>query len=287
MGFYNKNKRFLSSKNGNLVLLQPNFRNMNFVDTHTHLSREYYPDDFDEVVARAIEAGVTQAIVPCVNAQSINSLFEAADQYPQHLFPLIGLHPTDITETYREDLALMESLLTDPRVAGIGEIGIDLYHDTSLRSEQQEVFYTQLTWARERNMPLSIHIRSGYEDALDIFNKFGNVQWSGVLHCFSGGIQEAEWAIRHGFALGIGGVVTFKNNKLQEIVKAVGPEHIVLETDAPFLAPTPHRGTRNESMYIPLIAAKVAEVFNLPLEEIARITTENSQRIFQKLKTEK
>lgn len=277
----------LSTKNGNLVLLQSKFRNMNFVDTHTHLSREYYPDDFDEVVARAIAAGVTQAIVPCVNAQSISCLFEAADQYPKNLFPLIGLHPTDITETYRQDLALMKGLLDDPRVAGIGEIGIDLYHDTSLRSEQQEVFYTQLSWARELDMPLSIHIRSGYEDALAIFNKFGNVQWKGVLHCFSGGIQEAEWAVKHGFTLGIGGVVTFKNNKLQDIVKAVGPKHIVLETDAPFLAPTPHRGTRNESAYIPLIAAKVAEVCDLPLEEIARITTENSQRIFQKLKSEK
>ena len=259
---------------------------MNFVDTHTHLSREYYPDDFDEVVARAIEAGVTQAIVPCVNAQSIDSLFDAANQYPQHLFPLIGLHPTDITENYRQDLALMESRLTDPRVAGIGEIGIDLYHDTSLRSEQREVFNTQLTWAYERHMPLSLHIRDGYEDALQILNSFGNTTWSGVLHCFSGGIQEAEWGIKHGFALGIGGVVTFKNNKLQDIVKAVGPEHIVLETDAPFLAPTPYRGTRNESMYIPLIAAKVADIFGLPVEEIARITTENSQRIFQKLKVE-
>lgn len=258
---------------------------MHFVDTHSHLSREYFPDDFNDVVKRALEANVPQIVIPCVNAHSIASLMEAANQYPQNLFPLIGLHPTDITESYRQDLAFMESFLNDPRVAGIGEIGIDLYHDTSFRSEQQEVFYTQLGWARDLEMPLSIHIRNGYEDAINILNKFGNTLWKGVLHCFSGGIQEAEWAIRHGFALGIGGVVTFKNNKLQNIVKHVGVEHIVLETDAPFLAPAPHRGTRNESKYIPLIAAKVAEICNLTIEETALITTENSQRIFNKLNT--
>lgn len=256
---------------------------MHFVDTHSHLYKEYYPDDLEDVINRAREAQVMQAILPCVNSHSISDIFAAVDQYPQMLFPLIGLHPTDVFENYKEELKIMESYLSDPRVIGIGEIGMDLYHDDNFRAEQREVFYTQLQWARELNMPISVHIRSGYEDAIELFNKFGQVKWNGILHCFSGGIQEAEWAVKRGFYLGVGGVVTFKNNKLQEIVKLVGPEHIVLETDSPFLAPVPHRGTRNESAYIPLIAAKVAEVCEVSVEQIMQITTENSFRLFPQL----
>ncbi len=253
---------------------------MYFIDSHGHICNEYYTEDFNSVMERAIAARVEKIILPCVNAQSIPCIFDAVEQYPQHLFPLIGLHPTDITENYLEDLALLENQLTRPEVVGIGEIGMDLYHDTSYKEIQQKVFYRQLTWAKERNFPLSLHIRSAYTEAITILKKFNQHDLRGVLHCFSGGIQEADWAVRHGFALGIGGVVTFKNNKLQEIVKHVGIENIVLETDAPFLAPTPYRGQRNESSYIPIIAQKVADILETSIEEVAEKTTQNAEKIF-------
>lgn len=253
---------------------------MYFIDSHAHICTEYYTEDFDEVVKNAIDARVEKIILPCVNVQSIKHILDAAEKYPQHLFPLIGLHPTDITENYKEDLVTLGKQLSHPQVVGVGEIGMDLYHDTQYKEIQKEVLYHQLSWAKELNLPLSLHIRSAYADALEILKKFSNCNLRGILHCFSGGIQEADWAIKSGFILGIGGVVTFKNNKLQDIVKHVGLENIALETDSPFLAPTPYRGQRNESAYIPIIAQKVADIFETSIERVAEITTHNVESIF-------
>jgi TatD DNase family protein len=166
---------------------------------------------------------------------------------------------------------------------GVGEIGIDLYHDKTFIKEQEIAFQRQLTWAAERNLPVSIHIRDGYEEAFRILKPFVQNGLNGVLHCFSGGIQEAHWAVNYGLKLGIGGVVTFKKNKLENIVKEIGIEHIVLETDAPFLAPDPYRGKQNESSYIPLIANKIASIFDIPLAEVRRITSENACSVFTKI----
>ena len=251
-----------------------------FIDTHAHLCEEYYHDTLDQVVQRAIDAKVDPIILPGVNAAGISELLEMADRYKGHIFPLIGLHPEDTKADYKEELQTIADYLDDKRVIGIGEIGLDFYFSREFEKEQIEVFDIQLGWAKERQMPLSLHIRNAYEEAIPVLKKYDHCGLKGVLHCFSGGIQEAQWGIRFGFALGVGGVVTFKNNKLQDIVKEVGLQHIVLETDAPYLAPVPYRGKTNESSYIPLIAQKVAEVTGESLETIMEVTTENAKRIF-------
>ena len=256
---------------------------MNYVDTHTHIYKEYYPENFDEVVARAVQAGVTQMVLPCVNSSSIHFIKDAVAAYPKNFFPLAGLHPSDVNENFRDELAAIKAWLGAPALVGVGEIGMDLYHDDNFVKEQMEAFDTQMGWAVDGNYPVSIHVRSAYEEAFVVLKNFTRSPLRGVMHCFSGGIREAVKVIEMGFVLGIGGVVTFKNNKLQDVVKEVGLQHLVLETDAPFLAPTPHRGTPNESSYIPLIAEKLSEIFEVPVEEVRDITTRNAWRVFDKI----
>jgi len=251
-----------------------------YIDSHAHLYREYYPDDFQEVIQCAIEHRVEKVILPCVSAESLPDIFEVVQQFPKNLFPLIGLHPTDVNHGYKRQLTVLEKYLDDKRVVGIGETGIDLYHDKTFYAEQLVAFETQLHWAKETRMPLSIHIRDGFNEALSVLKKFKSASLRGILHCFSGGIQEARWAIDNGFLLGISGVVTFKKNKLQEIVKEVGIKALALETDAPFLAPDPYRGKRNESAYIPIIAEKIADVLEISVEKVMETTTENVEGIF-------
>lgn len=248
---------------------------MTFIDSHGHLYKEYYEDDLDQVILRAIQADVTKVVLPCVTSQSLADIFSVVERYPDNLFPLVGLHPTDIPEDYEQELSILEKYLDDPRVVGIGEIGMDLYHSTDKLEEQRIVFARQLEWACLRRLPVSMHIRSAYAEAIEILREFSGSGLKGILHCFSGGIQEAQWAVRDGYLLGVGGVITFKNNKLKDIIKIVGLEHIALETDAPFLAPTPYRGTRNESSYIPIIAQAVADIFECSIEKVADVTTAN------------
>jgi len=251
-----------------------------YIDSHAHLYREYYPDDFRKVIQRAIEYRVEKIILPCVSAESLPDIFEVTRQFPKNLFPLIGLHPTDVNQGYKSQLSVLEKHLSDQYVVGIGETGIDLYHDKTFYAEQVVAFETQLHWAKETQLPLSIHIRDGFNEALSVLKRFKSTALRGILHCFSGGIQEAKWAIDNGFLLGISGVITFKKNKLQDIVKEVGITALALETDAPFLAPDPYRGKRNESAYIPIIAEKIAEVLEISAEEVMRITTEHVEGIF-------
>ena len=251
-----------------------------YIDTHAHLYREYYPDNLQGVIQRAIDARVERVLLACVDAQTPPMIAEAVEMFPENIFGLIGLHPSDVRENYEEVLFELETHIEDRNIVGIGEIGLDFYHDRDFEQEQLTVFRRQLDWARDRKMPLSLHIRNGYNEAVPILNEYEPGSLSGVLHCFSGGIQEAEWAIKRGFAIGIGGIVTFKNSKLQELIPKIGLGHIVLETDAPYLAPTPHRGTPNESSYIPLIAQKIAEIMDVSVKEVMERTTENALRIF-------
>ena len=256
---------------------------MPFVDTHTHLYREEYPENFEEVVQRALEAGVMQMILPGVNSRTPEQINEAVDLYPQNMFALFGLHPEDTHADFEEELAKVESHLSDRNVVGIGEIGLDYYWDRTFEKEQEEAFYRQLCWARDRRMPMSLHIRSAYPEAIKIMQQFKPGELSAVMPCFSGGIQEAEWAVKRGFAIGVGGVVTFKNSKLQELLPVIGLENIVLETDSPYLAPVPHRGKPNESSYIPLIAQKIADIFKVSMETVMSQTSETAHRIFKLL----
>lgn len=253
---------------------------MYFIDTHTHLYREYYQEDFEVVVQRAIDAKVPQMILGCVNEETPAQINEAVALFPNNIFALVGLHPEDVKENFAQELAQLETHFSDPNVIGVGEIGLDYYWDRTYEQQQKDVFYQQLCWVRDRHLPLSLHIRSAYPDAIDILKQFKEGELTGVMHCFSGGIQEAQWAVKHGFALGVGGTVTFKNSKLGELLTQVGLEHIVLETDAPYLAPMPYRGKRNESSYVPLVAQKLADVFNVSLETVANQTTETARRIF-------
>jgi len=251
-----------------------------FIDSHAHLYREYYPEDFQEVIQRAITNRVEKVILPCVSAESLDDIFEVVTLYPKNLFPLIGLHPTDVNPNYKNQLSILEKHLNNKNVVGIGETGIDLYHDKTYYAEQLIAFETQLNWAKDTGFPLSIHIRDAFNEALSVLKKFKSFGLRGILHCFSGGIQEAKWAVDHGFLLGISGVVTFKKNKLQDIVKEVGISALALETDAPFLAPDPYRGKRNESAYIPIIAEKVAQVLEISVDEVMKETTKNVEGIF-------
>jgi len=256
---------------------------MHFIDTHAHLYKEYFPATFKEVVQRAVQEDVKQIIVPCVKAANIFELFEAADQFPNNLYPLIGLHPTDVNEDYETEVEILEKYLSDERVVGIGECGLDLYWDKTYLEAQKIVMKKHLEWAKKYHYALSIHIRDAYAEVIQLLEKYGTENITGVMHCFSGGIQEAKWAVQHDFYLGISGVITFKNSKLQQIVKEIGLQHLVLETDAPFLAPVPYRGKTNESAYIPIIAEKVAEIFDTSIETIMEVTTQNSLNLFPKL----
>lgn len=256
---------------------------MPFVDTHTHLYREYYPENFEAVVQRALDAGVTRMILAGVDSKTPDQLQDAVSCFPDNMFALVGLHPEEVRADYEEELQAVKRRITDANVIGVGEIGLDYYWDRTFEKEQEEVFYRQLCWARDLGMPLSLHIRSAYSEAIRILRQFKPGELKGVMHCFSGGIQEAQWAVQHGFAIGVGGIVTFKNSKLQELLPEVGLQHIVLETDAPYLAPTPHRGKPNESSYISLIANKIAEIFNVPLQTVEDITTQNAYSIFDRL----
>jgi TatD DNase family protein len=253
---------------------------MFYIDTHAHLYREYYPEDLREVIQRAVDAKVERVLLACVDVNTPPMIAEAVEMFPDNVFGLVGLHPSDVKEDYEAQLAELETHFGDRNIVGVGEIGLDYYHDRDFEQEQQIVFRRQLDWARDRRLPLSLHIRNGYSEAIPILDSYAAGSLRGVLHCFSGGIQEADWAARHGFAIGIGGIVTFKNSKLQELVPKVGLDHIVLETDAPYLAPTPHRGTPNESSYIPLIAQKIAEIMDVSVKEVMERTTENALNIF-------
>ncbi len=254
-----------------------------YIDTHSHLYREYYPNDLENVIQRSIDAHVEKIILAGVDAVTPKLIAEAVELFPENIYGLIGLHPSDVKDNYQDVLDELEKHIEDKNIVGIGEIGLDYYHDRNFEKEQQITFKKQLDWARDLGKPLSLHIRSAYNEAVPIMNQYEIGSLKGVLHCFSGGTQEAEWAKKRGFMIGIGGIITFKNNKLQELLPSIGLKNIVLETDAPYLAPTPHRGTTNESAYIPLIAQKVAEIFNTPVKEVMKQTTENAIKIFPDL----
>lgn len=255
---------------------------MIFTDTHTHLYDGQFTDDEPDMIQRAIDAGVTKMFLPNCDSTTIDGMMQLANRYPEHCFPMMGVHPCYIKDNYKEELALAEKHLSDSKFYAVGEIGLDYYWDLTYKEQQIEAFKTQIDWALQYNLPIVIHSRESLQDCIDVVKNKQNGNLNGIFHCFSGNAHEARQAVDLGFYLGIGGVVTFKNSKLPEVLKEVDLSHIVLETDAPYLAPTPYRGKRNESSYIPLIAEKIAEIKEIPLEEVARITTQNATDIFNK-----
>lgn len=252
-----------------------------YTDSHTHLYLDAFNDDREEMIQRAIEAGVTRMFLPNIDSNTLEAMFRLADQFPSHCFPMMALHPTSVKEDYRNQLATIEQHIDDVRIVAIGESGIDLYWDTTFIKEQEEVFRTQINWAKERNLPLVIHARDSFQEIFRIMDDEGGDGLKGVFHSFTGTREDLIKALSFDFMIGINGIVTFKNSNLGEVVQEIPLERLLLETDAPFLSPVPYRGRRNESSYLVGIASRIAEIYNLTKEEIAQVTTQNALRLFQ------
>ncbi len=257
---------------------------MHFVDTHTHLFSTQFVDDIHDVIQRAIENGVDKLFLPNIDVASLDAMYALYQDYPKHCFPMAGLHPSDVNAQYKEALQQIEDWIDQHREQcfGIGETGLDYYWDKSFVAEQKQALQIQIEWAKSLDLPLILHTRESFHDNLEMVSKAQDGGLKGIFHCFTGDLEEAEAVIDAGFLLGIGGVITFKNSghALRQVLKHVDMKHLVLETDAPYLTPTPYRGKRNESAYIPLIAEQLAQIKDLPLEEVARETTQNALRLF-------
>lgn len=254
---------------------------MRLIDTHCHLDNEQFDDDLDAVIQRAKAAGVEQIFLPGVEVATIPKILEIADKYPDYVRPMMGIHPTDIGPQYKEDLEIIRQQLKERKFAAVGEIGVDLYWDKTYKAEQLIAFEEQIRMALEHDLPVNIHVRNAFDEAFDVLDKFKDAPLRGIFHCFSGSKEVAERFLKFpGLYFGIGGVLTFKNAKLPEVVELIGLDRIVLETDAPYLAPTPYRGKRNESVYLVEIAEYLAEIFKLMPTEVAEITTNNALRIY-------
>jgi TatD DNase family protein len=249
-------------------------------DTHSHIYSEEYNGEIDEVINRAFKQGVEKMLLPNIDSSSIKKMLDLADKYPGLCFPMIGIHPTSVKEDFEEELEVVEFWLSKRKFYGIGEIGIDLYWDKTFREEQEYVFCKQLKMAEKFDLPLSIHLRESYDVVLENVKKeyFDGIR--GVFHCFSGTAKQAKEVIELGFKIGIGGTVTFKNSGVDKMLEKLRPDDIVLETDSPYLAPVPLRGKRNESGNLIYVAKKVAEIFDLTEEEIARITSQTASELF-------
>lgn len=260
------------------------------IDTHCHIDEEAFEPDREEVIARQQQSGVQAMIVPGVNVASINSVMEVCHAHPGYCYPALGLHPEDVKADWREQLATVEAAIRAHRdeLVAIGEIGLDYYWDKTFKEEQKEVLRRQLLLARELNLPVILHNREATEDILTIVKEVGG---RGVFHCYSGSKETAEIILKMGFYLGIGGVLTFKNSKLSETLKELNQSEIknqqseilnrlLLETDAPYMAPTPHRGERNESRFMALVTERLAQVLNVSVDEIIEATSANARQLF-------
>lgn len=254
---------------------------MFLTDTHTHLYLDEFNADRVEVIQRAMEQDVRSMLLPNIDSSSINDLLQLCEQFPENCFPMMGLHPTSVKENYKDELEIVDHWLQKRTFYAIGEIGIDLYWDKTFRKEQEIAFAEQIELAKKYQLPIVIHMRNSFDEIYDILQDHISAELTGVFHCFTGSMEHAIKIIDMNFMLGIGGVVTFKNSGLDEIVKNIELKHIILETDSPFLAPVPYRGKRNESAYIRLIAKKIAEIKNISVNEVARITTHNANQLFK------
>jgi len=253
---------------------------MVFIDTHTHLFGEEFNDDIELVIERAKQLNVHKMLLPNIDIESIGAMKACAERFPNHCFPMIGIHPCSVNENYKNELEVIKSELESGyKYYGIGEIGMDLYWDKSTQQIQSEAFLTQCEWAVKHQLAVSIHTRSATYETIQILKSMKQCP-KGVFHCFSGSVEEGKEIIKLGFKLGIGGVITYKNSTLPETLKNFKPQDLVLETDSPYLPPTPHRGKRNESSYIPLIAQKVADTYEMNINEIAEITSANAKELF-------
>ena len=253
---------------------------MKLIDTHTHLYLQDFHNDIDQVIEKAVSVGVSKFYLPAIDSSELTNLFHLEDKFPGLCFAMMGLHPCSVKENFAEELAIVEDFLNKRKFVAIGEIGLDFYWDKTFIKEQYVCFLKQIELALSNRLPIVIHTREALDEAIRVVKKYATQNLRGIFHCFGGTLEQAKQIIDAGFYLGIGGVVTYKKSGLAEVLAEIDMKHIVLETDAPYLTPVPFRGKRNETSYLKYIAAKIAEIKKVTVEEVARITTENAEGIF-------
>jgi TatD DNase family protein len=254
---------------------------MKLIDTHTHLYTEAFDEDRDKVIKNAIAKGIERFYLPSIDSEYTSRMYDLEKEYPNHIRLMMGLHPTHVKENCKEELQHVEQNLSQHRFAAVGEIGIDLYWDQTFLKQQQEAFNTQIRWAKEYELPIVIHCRDAFDEVFEILEDHRGEGLSGIFHCFTGTKDQADRAIDLNLKLGIGGVVTFKNGKIDQFLDQISLDHIVLETDAPYLAPVPFRGKRNQSEYLVHILQKLALIYRRSASEIATITSKNALSVFK------
>ncbi|QEC68407.1 TatD family deoxyribonuclease [Panacibacter ginsenosidivorans] len=253
---------------------------MKFIDTHCHLYLEDFKSDINDIIEKAKKNGVEKFFLPAIDSSIIEAMLTMETKFPGACFAMMGLHPCSVKANYKEELKIAEDWLIKRKFAAIGEIGLDFYWDKTFTPEQYAAFEIQMQWALEKSMPIVIHTRNAMQETIDTVKPFAEKGLRGIFHCFSGTYENVKAIIDMGFLVGIGGVLTYKNAGLQQVIEKIGLAHIVLETDAPYLTPVPYRGKRNESSYIVFIAEKLAEIKKVTIEEVAAITTANAEKIF-------
>ena len=253
---------------------------MKIIDTHTHLYLKQFKDDIDKVIQRSIDKGINKFIFPAIDSTHFDDMHDLKNKYPGSIYLMSGLHPVDVKENYKEELEFVVNSLKSHSYVAIGEIGIDLYWDKTYLKQQQEAFEFQIRLAIKNDLPIVIHCREAFDEIFEILDKENCDKLRGVFHCFTGTLEQANRAIQLGFKLGIGGVVTFKNGGIDKFLNRIDLNHIVVETDSPYLAPVPFRGKRNESSYITYIIDKLSEIYGLPIKKIASVTTKNAEKVF-------
>ncbi len=252
------------------------------IDTHTHLYSEEFDHDRTEIIQRASNKGVTHFYLPAIDSEYHQKMLDLEQEYPNQIFAMMGLHPCYVKpETWEKELSIVEQYIRKRNFCAIGEIGIDLYWDKSTLDIQIKAFEQQIDWAIEQDLPIVIHTRESFDETLEVLQRKKHPKLRGIFHCFSGNLQQAKEAIELGFLLGIGGVVTFKNGKIDQFLHEIPLEKIVLETDSPYLAPVPHRGKRNESSYLDLVVGKLVDIYQKDFTEIDKITSNNALEIFK------
>ena len=253
-----------------------------FIDTHTHIYLEEFNADRKEIIKECNELNIKKLLLPNIDSNTIDELLNLTNDYKGFCFPMVGLHPCSVKNDYKKELEILKPYVKKYNPIAIGEIGIDLYWDKTTLNIQKAAFIEQINWAKEYKLPIVIHARDSYKEIFEILDLLNDENLSGVFHCFSSDLKDANHILNYGkFKLGIGGVVTFKNAGLDKTLSEIPIEHIVLETDSPYLSPVPFRGKRNKSSYITLIAKKISEIYSLEITEIEKITTNNAQEIFK------
>lgn len=255
---------------------------MNFIDTHTHLFASEFDNDIDIVIKNALDNGISKMLLPNIDSTTTTKMLQLCDRHPNNCYPMIGLHPCSVKkDNLEKEISHVEQMLSQNKFIAVGEIGLDLYWDKSTLDLQKIAFESQIEIAKKYQLPIVIHVRDSFDEAIEIVERLNDYNLSGVFHCFTGNLEEAQRIINlKNFYLGIGGVVTFKNGGINKIINQVSLDRIILETDSPYLSPTPFRGTRNESKYLLNIAHKMAELYNIDIEDIAKKTTKNAIDLF-------